>query len=372
MSRALAFLTPPWSARLGVLVSLIAGAGCAPPVVDAPKKATSRPADAAAASPGGGTDAGRGQDVTFTIPDAPPPSDALVGTGTACPGPAVTQPPSCASLGVTVDPYYAGLYTCFDLGPVPGVPPQKYGGLTLTTGPCSSTLLIGGEANYPRGKLYAATVTRDGMGHITGFTGPAKVFEDAAYNDGGVTYGPGGVLFLTLWPENKLQQIKPGSTGVDKLLDLAALEVAQSSAALAFVPPGLPGAGALKLISWGGGQWYTLDYRPDAAGTYDIASVKEGNTLPGGPEGFVYVAAGSQKFPVHSMLVSEWTANTIATYEVDEHGDPKLESRRDFITGLMGAEGAYRDPATGDFFFSTWGQALDRVIVVRGFERIVE
>jgi len=37
-----------------------------------------------------------------------------------------------------------------------------------------------------------------------------------------------------------------------------------------------------------------------------------------------------------------------------------------FTTSLRGAEGAYRDPATGDFFFSTWGQQADRVIVVRG------
>ena len=38
--------------------------------------------------------------------------------------------------------------------------------------------------------------------------------------------------------------------------------------------------------------------------------------------------------------------------------------------GLQGAEGAYRNPATGDFFFSTWGQAADRTIVVRGFAPI--
>jgi hypothetical protein len=369
MSKA-AVVTPSWTSTVGVLVSLTLSAACAAPEVTTPAKGSGRGEDAA--SPTGAVDASAGADVTFNIPDVPPPRDALVGTGTLCPGPATTQPASCASLGVTVDPYYAGLYTCFDLGPAPGVPPQKYGGLTLTPGACSSTLLIGGEANDPPGKLYALTVTRDGMGHITGFAGPGKVFAEAAYNDGGVTYGPGGVLFLTRWPNNQLQQTKPGSTGADKLVDLDALDVASSSAALAFVPAGLPGAGALKLVSWGGGQWYTLSYRPDAAGTFDIPAAVPGGTLPGGPEGFVYVAAGSQKFPVDSMLVSEWSANKIATYEVDEHGDPKLGTRRDFITGLMGAEGAYRDPATGDFFFSTWGQAMDRVIVVRGFERIVE
>ena len=37
---------------------------------------------------------------------------------------------------------------------------------------------------------------RDASGHIVGFSGTATRFADAANNDGGVTYGPGGVLFL--------------------------------------------------------------------------------------------------------------------------------------------------------------------------------
>ena len=112
--------------------------------------------------------------------------------------------------------------------------------------------------------------------------------------------------------------------------------------------------------------------RPDAGGTYDIPSATHELTLPGGPEGFVYVAAGSPLFTVNSMLVSEWSANGIATYEIDDAGNPRVASRRNFITGLDGAEGAYRDPATGDFFFSTWGQAADRLVVVRGFTPIIE
>src|SRR6185369_13793951 len=127
MPKAAAPLTPPWSATFGLLASLTLSSACAAPEVTTPTKPGARDA---APSPGQGDDAGTGtgSDVTFNIPDVPPPSDTLVGTGTLCPGPATTQPPSCASLGVTVDPYYAGLYTCFDLGPAPGVPPQKYGG----------------------------------------------------------------------------------------------------------------------------------------------------------------------------------------------------------------------------------------------------
>jgi hypothetical protein len=147
--------------------------------------------------------------------------------------------------------------------------------------------------------------------------------------------------------------------------------VAQSAASLGFVPPGLPAAGALKVVSWSGGQWYTLAIRP-AQETFDVTAAKLELTLPGGPEGFVYVAAGSPQFDTTSLLVSEWTANQIATYQVDDAGNPRLGTRRTFISGLRGAEGAYRDPATGDFFFSTWGQSADPVIVVRGFASIIE
>jgi hypothetical protein len=57
----------------------------------------------------------------------------------------------------------------------------------------------------------------------------------------------------------------------------------------------------------------------------------------------------------------------IASYETDGQGDPIPDTRRDFITGLSGAEGGTRDPVTGDFLFSTFGGG-NRVIVVRGFD----
>jgi hypothetical protein len=271
---------------------------------------------------------------------------------------------------VTVAPEYAPFYSCFDLGPVPGLPMHKYGGLTLTRDTCSDTMLINGDANLQIGKLYAIKVARDPAGHISGFAGQAAPFADAPFNDGGVAFGPGGVLFFTRYPTNQLQQTKPGSTVADKTIELFSLGVAQSSASLGFVPTSLPGGGAFKLVSWPGGQWHTLAITPDPMGTYDLAATTSTLTLPGGPEGFVYVAAGSPLFAANSMLVSEWSADKIATYQIDGKGDPMLGTRKDFITGLQGAEGAYRDPATGDFFFSTWGQQLDRVIVVRGFAPI--
>ena len=56
------------------------------------------------------------------------------------------------------------------------------------------------------------------------------------------------------------------------------------------------------------------------------------------------------------VVDSSWGAN----------GDPTLASRRNFVIGLEGAEGAAIDPSSGDFLFTTFGGG-DRVIVVHGF-----
>jgi hypothetical protein len=66
------------------------------------------------------------------------------------------------------------------------------------------------------------------------------------------------------------------------------------------------------------------------------------------------------------MVVAEYGAGNIATYELTATGDPNVATRRTFISGLGGAEGAFIDPFTGDFLFSTFGGG-NHVIVVRGF-----
>lgn len=266
---------------------------------------------------------------------------------------------------ITIDPFYAGTYTFTDLGSVPGLPPF-YGGLTLKDGD-PNTLLIGGNANAAPGALYSIGVVRDAGNHIIGFSGSASFFADAAFNDGGVVYGPGGVLFLARWPVNELGQTKPGSAITDRIIDLDPLGVVPSPGGLAFVPVGFPGAGQLKLVSWAGGQWYTLAISPDGAGTFNVDSATLEVTIGGGPEGIFYVPPGSPLFDdFDSVLVAEWSAGNIAAYTLDANGDPEVASRRDFITDLTGAEGAAVDPLTGDFLFSTFGGG-DRVIVVRGF-----
>jgi hypothetical protein len=274
----------------------------------------------------------------------------------------IAAPASAQTLAAPFD----GTYSVHDLGQVPGVP-DSLGGLTLKAG-TTDRLLIGGQANDAAGALYEVGLVRDASGHIVGFSGAATRFADAAYNDGGVTYGPGGVLFLARWPQNELGQTKPGSAITDKVISLTALGIESSLASMQFVPPGQPGAGSLKLASYRGGGWYDADVVADGAGTYDLANVRESpdSRISGGPEGFVYVPNGSPQFSGPSLLVSEYGVDEVAAYQVDANGDPIVATRRSVITGLDGAEGALLDPVTGDFLFSTFGGG-SRVVAVRGF-----
>lgn len=267
-------------------------------------------------------------------------------------------------------------YTVTDLGSVAGLPPL-YGGLTFAD---ANTLLIGGNANDAPGRIYSVGVTRDAANRITGFSGTASLYRGPAamigeYNDGGVVFGPGGVLFTSRWPVNQLGQTKPGSTDEDKIIDMAALGFAQSHAALNFVPSGFSGAGKVKLVSWQLGEWYSATLTPDGLGTYDLTGISQIDLdlgtpaiegLPGGPEGFTYVSGLNPGFGVNSMLLSEFSAGRVAVYSMDANGDPILASRRSFLDGLEGAEGATLDPLTGDFLFSTFGGG-DRLILVSGF-----
>ena len=79
------------------------------------------------------------------------------------------------------------------------------------------------------------------------------------------------------------------------------------------------------------------------------------------------VGAANDGFTADSLLVSEYSASTIGADEIDANGNPILSTRRDFITDLMGVEGAAIDPLTGDFLFSTFGMTSD-VIAVGGVE----
>ncbi len=270
-----------------------------------------------------------------------------------------SQPAAAIALGTD----FATDYTFTDLGSVTGLP-NNYGGLLFKAGD-PNKVLIGGQANTASGGLYEVSVTRGAGGHITGL-GAAVLIGTAPYNDGGFAYGPDGVLFLSRWPVNGLSQYKPGSTDPDKVVDLAPLGVVSSHAALNFVPAGFAGAGQLKGVSWSGGQFYTFGLAADGSGTFDVLTATLEATIGGGPEGFVYIDGANAGFGDDSLLVSEYSAGTIGVYDIDANGDPIVATRRDFLTGLTGAEGAAIDPVTGDFLFSTFGGG-SRIVVVQGF-----
>lgn len=270
-----------------------------------------------------------------------------------------------SAVSQVIEPPFNSAYVLSNLGSPPGVP-TRFGGLTLKHDD-PNVLLIGGSANLADGAIYSIGVVRAG-GHIVNFTGTAVVHTNAPYNDGGVVYGPDNVLFLARWPVNQLGQSILNSGITNRVIDLAPFNVEASLAALNFVPPNFPGAGDFKMVTYSGGQWLDVTIAPDGAGTYDVVNVTEivASRLPCGPEGFVYVPAGLPFFPTPSMLVAEYGCATIGAFELDVDGNPRPETRRVFMTLLPGAEGAFIDPTTGDFLFSTFG-GDNKVVVVRGF-----
>ena len=199
--------------------------------------------------------------------------------------------------------------------------------------------------------------------------GPRGGVQQARVNH--MAAGQWPAVFLARWPVNQLAQLLPGSAFEDKVIDLEPLDVTASPGGLGFVPEsfagtGSPGTGSLKIVSWPSGDWYTLFLAPDQRGTFDIVDITKDTTIPGGPEGFVYISRDNVGFDVDSLLVAEWSDDKIAAYESDGKGNPLPRTRKDFVVGLDGAEGAFIDPLSGDFLFITWGGA-EILIAVRGF-----
>jgi len=260
-------------------------------------------------------------------------------------------------------------YTCVALGSVPGVP-TNYGGLTLKFDD-PNTLLIGGNANTSDGRIYQIAVIRDKDMHITGFSGEASLYPTPGstigqFVDGGVVFGPADVLFVARYPVNQIEQSLPGSSAPDKVIDLDQLGVESSVGSLGFVPPGFPGAGSMKILSYNGGGWYHAEYSPDGNGTFNITSAELRADIGGGPEGIAFVPPSAPVCPPNSTLISQYDAGNVVTAPLDPNGDPIIANMQDFIEELSGVEGAFIDPVTGDFLFSTFG-GTNQVVRVSGF-----
>ena len=239
----------------------------------------------------------------------------------------------------------------------------NYGGIAFLD---SNTLLMGGAANGAAGVIDEVGLTRDSNGHITGFSS-VTLHSAAPFIDGGLAFGPGGVLFFTGYPTNSIGEIKPGSTSPDLTVAASASGVAGSVGTLAFVPAGFNGSGNLVIGSYNWGTFCTAPLTPDGevSGTYDLGSCTgNSTTVGGGPEGMVYVPQGSADFAPQTVLISEYGAGKVIEYGIDANGLP-TGAGTDFITGLSGAEGAVIDPVTDDFLFSTFGG--NQIVEVQGF-----
>lgn len=268
----------------------------------------------------------------------------------------------CAS-GISFGAAFTGSYSCTSLG-TPSTIPTNLGGITFLD---NDTLLIGGAANLSNGAIYSIDVTRGADNHITGFSGPQSFFAAAPNIDGGLSFGPGGVLFATTFSNNNLLQFLPGSTTPDRTINLSTIGVSSSVGTLAFVPTGFGGAGSFKIASYSGGGFYDVPLIADGStGLFNLGPATLTASPGRGPEGIVYVTGANAGFSANSLLLSEYSTGTIGAYTVDANGNPVVASRRDFLTGLGGAEGAVIDPLTGDFLFSTFGGG-NQVVVISGF-----
>ena len=101
----------------------------------------------------------------------------------------------------TIQAPFNGVYSFTSLGTVTGVP-TPYGGVTFMPGD-PNTMLLGGSANNSAGAIYSVPVTRDPTGRMTGF-GTPTLFSTAPNIDGGLSFGPGGVLFFTRYSTNDI------------------------------------------------------------------------------------------------------------------------------------------------------------------------
>ena len=349
-----------WRASLLGLVAALAAAcansGGNPDVGDAGQGS---PLDAAAEQPPA-DDGGGG-----------PSFDASFGeAGEAAPPMKCQAPPMAADpTKVQLAPTFAGAYTTYVLGPVPGVPPSLLGGCVLAYND-PNTLYVATSSESMSGAIYAVPLKREPCGHIVGFAGNATLLATTPYVDANLLYGPKNVLFYSMWPVNQLSELLPNGNAPTYTVMLASVGVGGGGpGGIGFVPPNLQDPGGLRAVTWPDGFWYHLAYGAQGQ-TYAITGSTQTVTLPNGPGGFAYVPAGSPKFAKQSVITDEWNADKVVVYEVDQVGDPVVATRTEFFTLFPKPWGAYFEAATGDFLFLDWGgEAVDQVYIVQGFSK---
>jgi hypothetical protein len=247
-------------------------------------------------------------------------------------------------------------YAFRSLGPPPDVL-RPYGGI-LFDPEDPDLLVVAAHAQSMTASLCAAQLERDASGHVAGFRASRRLAA-APFADGGVARGPKGTLLYTRYPNAEIGELRAGGRGPERIEKLAG--AGASAGGFAIVPAGLPGAGRAKFLCWPGGQWHDAELAPGPGG-FALERQRQVTTLPGGPDGFAFVAAGSPCFERPAVLVAEWSAQCVVAYELDPEGNPVRASRRLVLSGLRGVLGVAIDPVTGDVLLSTWRRDGTEVI----------
>jgi hypothetical protein len=260
-----------------------------------------------------------------------------------------------------IAPGFSGIYTITNIGRPPGLPGTG-GGLTFEAGN-NNVLLIGGNAEFPSGQIYAVDVTRDPVTHsITGYSSAPASFASAPDDDGGLTYGPGGDLFFTQYTDNTIGQIKPGNSSPNKTSLLPG--VIASTGGLTFIPAGFNGAGNAAITSFNGFGVCSAPVTPDGAGTYNFGICTDTVSLGTPLEGIEYVPLGTPGFSSPTVLVALYSLAKIEAYQLDANGMPIPASGVDFATIIGSAQGIGIDPVTGDFLFDEYSAGSPGLFVV--------
>lgn len=277
------------------------------------------------------------------------------------------MPPNPAGPDAVIAAEYANIYKAYDLGPIPGAPPDHLGGCTIDS-KNPNRLLFAGSSETANGAIYAIDLDRGPCGHIIGFKGTAVKIADTPYVDANLVYGPNDVLFYTQWNVNRISELLPGQSMPAVTFDGVniGINTGDSVSGFGFAPPWVSAAGQPRTVTWSGGHWFHLTMTSNLP-TFDLSGGVEQSILPGGPGGFAYIPKGSPGFPDPSLIIAEWSADKVSTYVIDDMGDPTIATRKEFFTTFPRPWGAYFESQTGDFLFLTWGTVPDRVFVVQGF-----